>query len=99
MEQNQTNMTEYFNSAKNRSNCISLKLKKKIINALIEFVVLDSRPFEIVNGQSFINLIECVLNAGRSLLESSTVSASDLIADPRTVKLKFILLRVFFIFS
>ncbi|CAF2784011.1 unnamed protein product [Rotaria sp. Silwood2] len=84
-EPNETKITKYFNSTKNKSNCIPLKLKNKITNALTEFIVLDSRPFEIVNGSDFINLIECVLGAGRTLLESSTVSACDLIADSRTI--------------
>jgi len=99
-EKCETKITKYFNSTKNKSNCIPVKLKNKITNALTEFVVLDSKPFEIVNGPCFINLIECVLGAGRTLLESSNVSASDLIADSRTVKLKvFLVISSGFLFS
>ena len=56
----------------------------------MEFVILDGRPFEIVNGPGFINLVECVLGAGRTLLESSTVSASDLRPPPSQKKSIFV---------
>ncbi|CAF1392444.1 unnamed protein product [Rotaria sordida] len=84
-EHNESKITKYFHSAKNKLNYVPLKLKNKITNSLVEFIILDGRPFEIVNGPGFINLIECVLGVGRTLLESSTVSASDLIADPTTL--------------
>jgi hypothetical protein len=68
-------------------------------NALAEFVILYGRPFEIVNGLGFVNLMESVLGVGRALLESSSVSASDLIADLRTVNLKlFPLILLSFLF-
>ena len=76
--QNNSKIAKYFDSIKNKSNFVPSRLKNKITNALVEFVILDGRPFEIVNGPGFINLVECVLGAGRTLLESSTVSASDL---------------------
>ena len=96
--QNDSKITEYFDSRKNKSNFVPPRLKNKITNALVEFVILDGRTFEIVNGPDFINLVECVLVAGRTLLESSTVSASDLIADSITVKLKFFVLISFSFF-
>ena len=76
--QNDSKITKYFDSIKKKSNFVPSRLKNKITNALVEFVILDGRPFEIANGPGFINLVECVLGAGRTLLESSTVSASDL---------------------
>ncbi|CAF4470838.1 unnamed protein product [Rotaria sp. Silwood2] len=84
-EHNESTITKYFHSTKNKSNYVPLKLKNKITNSLVDFIILDGRPFEIVNGSGFINLIECVLGVGRTLLESSTVSASDVIADPTTL--------------
>ena len=76
--QNGSKITKYFDSIKNKSNFVSPRLKNKITNALVEFVILDGRPFEIVNDPGFINLVECVLGAEPTLLESSTVIASDL---------------------
>ncbi|CAF4654317.1 unnamed protein product [Rotaria sp. Silwood2] len=84
-EHNECTITKYFHSTKIKSNYVPLKLKNKITNSLVEFIILDGRPFEIVRGSGFINLIECVLGVGLTLLESSTVSASDLIADPITL--------------
>jgi len=98
-EQNEVKITKYFNSTKNKSYSVPFKLKNKITNALAEFVILDGRPFEIVNGQGFINLMESVLGVVRALLESSPATASDLIADPRTVNLKlFLLILLIFLF-
>ncbi|CAF3920088.1 unnamed protein product [Rotaria sordida] len=84
-EHNESKITKYFHSTKTKSNYVPLKLKNKITNSLVEFIILDGRPFEIVNGSGFINIIECVLGVVRTLLESSTVSASNLIVDPKTL--------------
>ncbi|CAF1271668.1 unnamed protein product [Rotaria sordida] len=43
------------------------------------------KPFETVKENGFINLRDIILNTGRSLLDSSTICASDLLADPRTL--------------
>ena len=81
----ETKITSYFNSTKNKTNHISQELKDKITSALTEFIILDSRSFEKVKGQGFINLMDIILSTGRALLNSSTISASDVLADPRTV--------------
>ena len=86
---NEAKITSYFNSTKDKTNHISQELKDKIRSALTEFIILDSRPFETIKGQGFINLIDIVLSTGRALLNSSTISASDLLANPRTVVPKF----------
>ncbi|CAF3455378.1 unnamed protein product [Rotaria socialis] len=85
IEQKEAKITQYFNSSENKSKDLSIKQKNKITNALAEFVVLDGRSFETLNGLGFINLIECVLTTGRTLLESSNMNANDLIADSRTI--------------
>jgi hypothetical protein len=85
---NEKKITSYFNSTKNKQNHVSRELKNKMTSALTEFIILDSRPFEIVNGAGFINLMDVVLSTGRSLLDSTIVSASDLLADARTVSSK-----------
>ncbi|CAF1386442.1 unnamed protein product [Rotaria sordida] len=84
-EHNESKITKYFHSTKTKSNYVPLKFKNKITNSLVEFIILNGRPFEIVNGSGFINIIECVLGVVRTLLESSTVSASNLIVDPKTL--------------
>ncbi|CAF4114238.1 unnamed protein product [Rotaria sordida] len=84
-EHNESKITKYFHSTKTKSNYVPLKFKNKITNSLVEFIILNGRPFEIVNGSGFINTIECVLGVVRTLLESSTVSASNLIVDPKTL--------------
>jgi hypothetical protein len=78
-------ITSYFNSTKNKQNHVPHELKNKITNALTEFIIIDSRPFETVNGIGSINLMDVILSTGRTLLDSSAISASDLLADPRTV--------------
>ena len=65
---NETKITSYFNSTKSRTNHISQELKDKITSALTEFIILDSRPFETIKGQGFINLIDVVLSTGNVLL-------------------------------
>ncbi|CAF4865399.1 unnamed protein product [Rotaria socialis] len=85
VEQKEAKITQYFNSSKTKAKAVSIKQKNKITNALAEFVVIDGRPFETVNGLDFTNLIECVLTTGRTLLESSNVNANDLTADSRTI--------------
>ncbi|CAF3620059.1 unnamed protein product [Rotaria sordida] len=52
---------------------------------LHEFLVHDGRTFEVINGSSFIYLIECILDVGHTLLGSSTGCATDLIDDSRTI--------------
>jgi hypothetical protein len=84
-ESNSNKISLYFNSTKNKSNCVSRKLKDEITNALTEFIIRDTRPFETVKGDGFVNLINVTLNAGHGLLDSSTICAADLLADPRTV--------------
>ena len=60
----ETKVTSYFNSTKNKTNHISQELKDKITSALTEFILLDSRPFETVKEQDFINLIDVILSTG-----------------------------------
>ena len=87
-ESNGRRITSYFNSTKNKQKHVPQQLKDKITNALTEFVIIDSRPFETISGTGFVNLINVVLSTGRTLLDSSTISASDLLVDPRTVSSK-----------
>ena len=86
---NETKITSYFNSTKNKINHISQELKDKIASALTELIILDSRPFKIVKRQICINLIDVVLSTDRALLNSSTVLVSDVPANPRMVDPKF----------
>ena len=88
-KQNEPKITGYFQSPKNKSNSIPTKVKDRIRDALTEFVVLDNRPFETVNGAGFMKLMECVLGVGRTLPRSS-LSAVDLVPDSRTVRSEFI---------
>jgi hypothetical protein len=48
-ELNGKKITSYFNSTKNKQNHVSDELQHKITNELTEFIIIDGRPFEIVN--------------------------------------------------
>ena len=72
---------------------IAIKLKNKITHALAEFIILDRRPFEIVNGAGFQSFVECALGVGRNLLELYAISASDL--SDYLLKSKTIVIRSF----
>jgi len=94
-ELNGKKITSYFNSTKNKQNHVPRELQDKITNALTEFIIIDSRPFEIVNGMGFINLIDVILSTGRTLLDLSTISASDLLVDPTTVSSEILFILIF----
>jgi hypothetical protein len=56
---------------------------------------LDSRSFETVNGIDFINLVGVILSTGRTLVDSSAISASDLLIDPTTVSSEILFILIF----
>lgn len=77
---------DIFLSASHRTSPrISSKLKKSITDACVELATLDNRPFEIVKGAGFHNLMGSMFLAGQQLSQSSGTQASDLIPDSTTV--------------
>ena len=78
-ERDEKKITSYFNKTKNKSNYVSPQIKDKLAKTLSESIVLDSRPFETINGDGFISLINATLSIGHSLLDTSNVSTSDLL--------------------
>ncbi|CAF1517951.1 unnamed protein product, partial [Rotaria sordida] len=43
--------------------------KDALTDALTQFIILNNRPFETVNGEGFTNLINIVLTIGCGLLD------------------------------
>ena len=60
----QANIKQYYEPSKNQS-YIPSRVKKEIIAACTEFVILDSQSFETISGRGFKSLAQKILNAGR----------------------------------
>lgn len=73
------------------------KLKKEMIGACIEFVALDSRPFEAISNVGLTRLLETVFAAGKSTSQSRSIQISDLIPHPTTVRSSFVIRHQHFI--
>jgi len=63
------------------------KLKKEITNAYVDFIALDSRPFEIACGIGFKQFLQAVYNAGKSSSNTQSIEISDFLPHPTTVSI------------
>ncbi|CAF3408255.1 unnamed protein product [Rotaria socialis] len=70
----QSTITAYYRNSKS---VLPGKLKKQITSAYLDFISLDSRPFEIASGVDFQQFIQMIYNAGRLLLNSRSIEISD----------------------
>ena len=60
-------------------------MKEQIIIACTEFVVLDNRPFHLIDGKSFINLAQCIFDIGKSKSKLADVNIAGILPHPTTV--------------
>ncbi|CAF4769321.1 unnamed protein product, partial [Rotaria sp. Silwood2] len=60
-------------------------MKEKITNAAVELVSLDSRAFELISGDGFINFAQTVLDVGQNLSNKQNLNILDLLPHPTTV--------------
>ncbi|CAF5197428.1 unnamed protein product, partial [Rotaria magnacalcarata] len=54
-------------------------------SAYLDFISLDSRPFEIASGVGFKQFIQMIYNAGRLSLNSRSIEISDFLPHPTPV--------------
>ncbi|CAF2232982.1 unnamed protein product [Rotaria magnacalcarata] len=80
---NQNQVTDYFSSSK--TSIIPKKIKDRVKIARVEFIALDSRPFETVFGEGFMKLAQSLFDAGKYFSSTSTVNLKDSIPSPVTV--------------
>ncbi|CAF3417542.1 unnamed protein product [Rotaria socialis] len=80
---NQNQVTDYFSSSK--TSIIPKKIKDRVKIGCVEFIALDSRPFETVSGEGFMKLAQSLFDAGKYFSPTSTVNLKDLIPSPVTV--------------
>ncbi|CAF1549091.1 unnamed protein product [Adineta ricciae] len=66
---NQKKVHELFSPKKTLK--VRRKIRLSVIQACTEFSALDGRPFEVINGNGFKTLAQALLDAGRSLNNSS----------------------------
>ena len=64
---------------------ILTKLKEKVTSAVVEFVCLDNRAFELIASDGFIHLAQIIFNVGQDLYKSHDIYVSNLLPDARTV--------------
>ncbi|CAF1537198.1 unnamed protein product [Rotaria sp. Silwood1] len=68
-------------------------LKKEITDAYVDFVVLDSRPFEIASGTRFKHFLQVVYDAGKSSSSLQSINISDYLPHPTTVSVQVMTLN------
>lgn len=61
-------------------------IKKRILDACVEYCALDGRPFESVAGTGFINLAKQLIHAGAIL--GTSAGADELLPHPSTVSIE-----------
>jgi hypothetical protein len=79
----QSSITSYYQNKKPA--VVPERIKKEVTRAYTEFVALDGRPFELISGTGFLQLLETVLKAGRLTAMSPSLQISDLLPHPSTV--------------
>ncbi|CAF1185441.1 unnamed protein product [Adineta steineri] len=68
---------------------IPTKLKDKITNATVEFISLDTRAFELVCGDRFINFAQTLFDVGKKLSDAQNINVVDLLPQLTTVSVSF----------
>jgi hypothetical protein len=66
--------------------------------ACTEFTALGSRAFELVAGDGFLKLAQCIFDADKNFNISSNVNVEQLIPSPITVNANFLVTRINIIF-
>ena len=72
-------------------------IKDRIVEACVEFCVLDGKPFDTVSGEGFINLAKQLMNTGA--LIGTGFSVNDLLPHPTTVSMNLFHLGSIYTFS
>ncbi|CAF4678867.1 unnamed protein product, partial [Rotaria socialis] len=80
---NQNQVTDYFSSSK--TSIIPKKIKDRVKIACVEFIALDSRPFETVSGEGFMKLAQSLFDVDKYFSPTSAVNLKDIIPSPVTV--------------
>jgi len=80
---NQTKVTEFYSSSKTYN--IPKKIKEKVKMACTEFIALDSRAFELVSGEGFLQMAQSIFDAGKQFNPTSCVNVKEFIPSPITV--------------
>jgi HSP90 family molecular chaperone len=81
----QSTITTYYSNMK--PSILPEKLKKEITNAYVDFIALDSRPFEIACDIGFKQFLQAVYNAGKSSSNTQSIEISDFLPHPTTVSI------------
>ncbi|CAF2914595.1 unnamed protein product, partial [Rotaria sp. Silwood2] len=77
----QSTITIYY---RNNKSILPEKLKKQITSAYLDFITLDSRPFEIASGIGFQQFIQMIYNPGRLSSNSQSIEIFDFLPHPTT---------------
>jgi Hermes transposase DNA-binding domain len=89
---NQTKLIEYYSSSKTYN--VPKKTKEKVKMACTQFVALDSRAFELVSGDGFLQMAQSIFDAGKHFNPSSNVNVKELIPSPITVNMQLLLTSI-----
>jgi hypothetical protein len=92
-------LTTYFAPISNSTRRIPPHLKKAITKACSEFAAIDMRAFETVAGDGFINMVQTIFNAGRTLATESNFDIKRLLPDPTTVRRVRFLVNMKYVFG
>ena len=90
----QANMKQYYEPSKNQP-YVPSRVKKEIIAACTEFVILDSRSFEMIGGRSFKNLAQKILNADRYVPVTREINVENILPAPTAVRKIFFRLYLY----
>ena len=80
---NSTSIHEYF--LLKTVQPIPIKLKEKVISAVVESVCLGNRAFELIVGDRFIHLTQIIFDVSQDLYKSHDIYVLKLLPDARTV--------------
>ncbi|CAF1551287.1 unnamed protein product [Adineta ricciae] len=80
---NPVKLTEYFTPSSNSN--IPKRITEKVKMACTEFVAIDCRPFELVNGEGFLKMVQSIFDAGRYFSLTSNINIKDLVPSSITV--------------
>lgn len=76
-------LTEYFTSSNNSN--VPRRISEKVKMACTEFVAIDCRPFELVDGEGFLKVVQSIFDAGRYFGLTSNINIKDLVPSSVTV--------------
>lgn len=92
---NSTHIQQYFRPKTTQP--IPKTVKEKMTGALVEFVSLDNRAFELVHGNGFVHLVQTISDVGQNLYKLHDVNVSQLLPNSRTVSKFYIKKRLLFL--